>query len=528
MFCTHCGSILRDTAKFCSRCGQPTAALRPRGSVPQDGATPNASSDEEAFCRPPVRATMPTLASPNFVQGTPYCPVQPVRVPTRAPYSSAELMRSAYSRAGLGSLLMGAIQGAFGSVLTVMLTIAIAAASPSSDTSSLLTTIVTVLTYVASMLVTLFVVRALLRKASDAAPVAKQPLAGGAILLYILAAFGVWGVGALLGNLPALFDVPRIGMTVLSEDSTLVTTILNTALAVIAAPLLEEWIFRKLLIDRLHIFGEPTAILASALLFGLVHGNSAQFFLAFFLGLLFGVLYCKTGKIRYTILLHAIINFFASLPSLLYLFPKLSDLLAPYFAPFGVTGTDCIDALWYAVGGLLMLGGLVVVAVCAKRTLATIKPNRVSFANKQAFGSIGMRVAVIVLLVSIVLMDLASIVVSFIKPFSKLEILKEWGFGSFDWKTLILLIPCCACIALVLLTSLYKGKPVAAEDEASPDTLCRRSVPTKIVYQRLTPQAAQDAEVVIEPSAAQDAEPPAAQDAEVVIEPSAPQDGEQP
>ena len=85
MFCTHCGSILRDTAKFCSRCGQPTAALRPRGSVPQDGATPNASSDEEAFCRPPVRATMPTLASPNFVQGTPYCPVQPVRVPPRAP-----------------------------------------------------------------------------------------------------------------------------------------------------------------------------------------------------------------------------------------------------------------------------------------------------------------------------------------------------------------------------------------------------------------------------------------------------------
>ena len=81
---------------------------------------------------------------------------------------------------------------------------------------------------------------------------------------------------------------------------------------VILAPLMEEFLFRKQLIDRLHKYGGKTAVLVSALCFGLFHGNFSQLFYAFALGLVFGYLYLRTGRLRYTVLLHAVVNFLGS------------------------------------------------------------------------------------------------------------------------------------------------------------------------------------------------------------------------
>ena len=78
---------------------------------------------------------------------------------------------------------------------------------------------------------------------------------------------------------------------------------------VILAPLIEEFIFRKTLIDRLRPYGETTAIFSSALAFGLFHGNFSQMFYAFGIGLIFGTIYEKTGRLRYSLALHMIINF---------------------------------------------------------------------------------------------------------------------------------------------------------------------------------------------------------------------------
>ena len=81
---------------------------------------------------------------------------------------------------------------------------------------------------------------------------------------------------------------------------------------VILAPVIEEYIFRKQLIDRMHIYGEKLAVITSALMFGLFHGNLSQFFYAFALGLVFGYVYLKTGKLRYSIGLHMLINLIGS------------------------------------------------------------------------------------------------------------------------------------------------------------------------------------------------------------------------
>ena len=74
------------------------------------------------------------------------------------------------------------------------------------------------------------------------------------------------------------------------------------------APVFEELIFRRLLLDRLRPYGDRCAIWFSALAFGLFHMNLYQFFYATAAGLIFAGIVLKTGKIWHTILLHAIVN----------------------------------------------------------------------------------------------------------------------------------------------------------------------------------------------------------------------------
>ena len=88
---------------------------------------------------------------------------------------------------------------------------------------------------------------------------------------------------------------------------------------VVLAPLFEELFFRRCLIDRMRPYGEGLAVLTSAVMFGLFHGNFAQFFYAAALGAVFGYVYLKTGRLRYSLGLHMLINFIGSVlgPALL-------------------------------------------------------------------------------------------------------------------------------------------------------------------------------------------------------------------
>lgn len=85
---------------------------------------------------------------------------------------------------------------------------------------------------------------------------------------------------------------------------------------VIMAPVFEEILFRKVLVDRIRLYGDKAAILVSSVVFGLSHGNFYQFFYAFGIGLVFAYIYIQTGKLRYTIIFHMIINFLGSIAAL--------------------------------------------------------------------------------------------------------------------------------------------------------------------------------------------------------------------
>lgn len=91
----------------------------------------------------------------------------------------------------------------------------------------------------------------------------------------------------------------------------------NLAIISIFAPIFEEILFRKFLIDRTIKYGARVSIILSAVLFALFHGNLNQFFYALLMGGFLAYVYIKTGKIIYTITLHLIVNLLGSVVSLI-------------------------------------------------------------------------------------------------------------------------------------------------------------------------------------------------------------------
>lgn len=78
--------------------------------------------------------------------------------------------------------------------------------------------------------------------------------------------------------------------------------------AVAAAPLVEEYAFRGVLLRALAPCGRRFAIVISALLFALAHGNLLQGLPAFVIGLYLGYLADQTGTPLYTAALHLLNN----------------------------------------------------------------------------------------------------------------------------------------------------------------------------------------------------------------------------
>lgn len=169
----------------------------------------------------------------------------------------------------------------------------------------------------------------LICKGVPAEHIAQRNLGFGRFLLFVLMGAGICGVGGIIGNilhnlLTQPFGVSSGGIGDLMLSAGFPMRVLAVG---ILAPIFEELLFRKLLIDRLIKHGEFVAILTSGLLFGLFHGNFSQFFYAAALGFLWAFVYVRTGKIHYSILMHMIINLSNSAITI-YLFGKSADYLA--------------------------------------------------------------------------------------------------------------------------------------------------------------------------------------------------------
>ena len=185
-----------------------------------------------------------------------------------------------------------------------------------------------------------------LRKVERHAPRRTSVRAGEIFTLLLISVFFLYfgnNVGLFLGS---LFENTGLALKNTTIDAVAQSnSFLTLLLTVVIAPIIEEWIFRKTIIDCVGAYGEKLAILFSALLFGFFHANLYQFFYAVLIGLVLGYAYVRTGKLWVTALLHAAVNFIGMLPLLLNKFIPIFEF-AEELASFGA-GDDPLELFEY-------------------------------------------------------------------------------------------------------------------------------------------------------------------------------------
>lgn len=124
-------------------------------------------------------------------------------------------------------------------------------------------------------------------------------------------------------------------------------------LLVIAAPILEELLFRGIILDGLLKRYSPlTAILISSLLFGLAHLNPWSFINGFIIGIFSGWVYFKTRSVFPSIIIHASAN--------------LSGFLFKYFVDVNSLMNDSLVKIYGGVTNLILsiAGSIIIVSIC--------------------------------------------------------------------------------------------------------------------------------------------------------------------
>lgn len=282
---------------------------------------------------------------------------------TQAPLIDEEKERKNFSRIGLGYALFSLVSFA------VALIIQIIVMNVNEDLLGS-TLFLNILSPVSLYLFALPVLLIVLSKCEAKAP-EKKKMGVGAFLLFLITALGFMYIGAMIGNGVMEFLSNLVGYDysnglegIIDEENIWITAIFT----VIVAPIGEEFVFRKLIIDRTQKYGAVISIGLSGLMFGLMHGNLYQFFYAFALGLLLGYIYYNTGKLYLTIAIHAIVNFIGSV---------LTSFLSPVINKLAELDTANPEALTsFLQENLLGLIGILVfdVIVYASMACAVIFP----------------------------------------------------------------------------------------------------------------------------------------------------------
>ncbi len=247
----------------------------------------------------------------------------------------------------------------------------------------------------------------------------RHPLKAGKVIVAMILCLSVMYISNIIGIIITAMIGAAKGSLV---DNPAQTAVMSSnlwvimLLMVIVAPIMEELLFRKVLIDRVVRYGEGVAILLSGLMFALFHGNLNQFVYAFALGVFFAFLYVKTGNVKITMFLHAFINFMGSVvaQSMLKLVRydemlKLdsTDMNAMMAFMMDNLGGWAIFMLYaFLVFGLVIAGGIMLIVFAVQkrfRVNAGEKPIPKGRKFQTVFLNLGMLVYCLIWIVGIVL-----------------------------------------------------------------------------------------------------------------------------
>ncbi|QQK08452.1 CPBP family intramembrane glutamic endopeptidase [Miniphocaeibacter halophilus] len=143
-------------------------------------------------------------------------------------------------------------------------------------------------------------------------PVEKRFLNLKQIFIISLSGFALVSLINILGNLITmllgLFLHGNLNSNPISDIIINSNPYIMFFMTVILAPIVEEYMFRYFIYKKISIYGDKIYVLFSSLIFGMFHLNIVQGIYAFILGNILALVYVCSGKLKYPILIHMIIN----------------------------------------------------------------------------------------------------------------------------------------------------------------------------------------------------------------------------
>ena len=139
---------------------------------------------------------------------------------------------------------------------------------------------------------------------------------------------------------------------------------------VLVAPIMEEITFRWILYKKLAGYGGKVYVLTSALLFSLFHASFFQIPYAFAIGFVLAVVIWRTGKLRYTIAIHMIVNLLGSMSVVVM---KLTEGLEDQMIIEGFSAQDLISSAWGLFLIMLAVLGVILGAVLYSKHRASLR-----------------------------------------------------------------------------------------------------------------------------------------------------------
>ena len=154
----------------------------------------------------------------------------------------------------------------------------------------------------------------------------------------------------------------------LSENYKLILSIISTAMV---PAFCEEFLFRGVVLSNLSPYGNRSAIIISAILFGLMHQNVGQIIYTIVAGLFLGYIYVRTHSIWGCVLLHFVNNLYSVITSLL---------------TYRLGETVASNVLFYIDIAIIFVGFLAFIAMII---IDVIKKKRLKSASRFLNGSFG-------------------------------------------------------------------------------------------------------------------------------------------
>lgn len=131
------------------------------------------------------------------------------------------------------------------------------------------------------------------------------------ILIIIMGFSGCITINLIVAIISSFFPAIGGGNADISERSDIYAVIFMVMSMAVFPAVFEEIGFRGFVMGSLKDFGEGFAVFFSALIFGMMHEQPSSIMFAFVSGILFAVIYKKTGNILDTMIVHFMNNAFA-------------------------------------------------------------------------------------------------------------------------------------------------------------------------------------------------------------------------